>query len=284
MKSSLKKNKLSTSDKVSGVLGTVVNHLASYVTLWAQIVEVTDAASTGVATAAQLGTQVMTTSAFAAAGTATTNTAVSAMLIGSFKARSIAIAEAAGKAAGEAAGEAVVKTVTVGTAKESVKAMTLVAARPVAETAANAVMKKKAVQISATATKIAAKSAGQSTGAAVAKVITSLPLLNFGLVALVTYMTYKAGKDLACGSSEENLLRNKIKELKDEANKIVTDIYNYSVEQIKHPQEQIKQLQEQIKLLQEQIKHPQEQIKQLQEQIKLPQEQIKLPCIDLPFP
>ncbi len=261
----VEKNKLSTSanskDQVTAALGTAVKHLTSYVGLYTHIVEVTSAASAGVAKAAQLGTQVMTTPALAAAEMAAANTAVSAVLKGTSKATSIAIAEAVGKAAGEAAantavsavlkgtsnatsiavaetagkaaGEAVAKTVTVGAAKESVKAMTLVAARPVAETAAKTVMKKKSVQISAAATKIAAKSAGKSTGAAVAKVITkSLPFLNFGLVALDTYETYKAGKDLAYGSSEENMLRNKIEELKDEANKIVIEIYNYLAEPI----------------------------------------------------
>ncbi len=50
------------------------------------------------------------------------------------------------------------------------------------------------------------------------------------LLALECYSGYTAGRDIVMGPKEEKLMREKIHELKDEANTVVTEIYNIIAE------------------------------------------------------
>ena len=237
-----------TMDKVSAgvnAMNAAVNLLAAYSFMCVHIAELASvAAAEAAAVAATKSTcfgligpsaKTVTMAATKAAKKAATSTAVGALLKGISKSTSKAIARAAGKAAGEAAIEAVGKCAT----KEGAKALAKAAARPAARAAGRAILKgsvkaageftgKTAAKAAGKATGITAKTTGKSAGAAIGKAIgKSLPLLNFGFAAWDTYECVQGGIELANGCEEEKILKDKMQQLKEEANKIVKDIYNY---------------------------------------------------------
>ena len=56
-----------------------------------------------------------------------------------------------------------------------------------------------------------------------------LPLVNFWFAIWDATECVKAGRDIAWGSNEEKILRDKIEQLKDEANTIIDEIFNPTV-------------------------------------------------------
>ena len=71
---------------------------------------------------------------------------------------------------------------------------------------------------------------GKATGVTIGKVFgKAIPLLNIPILALDTYDTITGSMDLHNGPDEERALREKMKELEEEANKVVKT-YNYYAE------------------------------------------------------
>ena len=217
------------SNSAQAVLGL----LSAYSSLQIQIAEAAsiaaaEAAATVVAkqTALQIvgpTAEAVIEAATKAAKDAGTKTAVGAVLKGFSETTTEAIAKAAGKAAAEAAMDAG-KTAT----REAIQAAAEAAARPAARTAARAIIKEAAKEVGAVTGEVAAKTTGKSAGAIIGKTLgRAIPFLNFGFAIWDTVEGGKAAYDIASGTSEEQTLREKIKQLKQEANKIVVRIYNF---------------------------------------------------------
>lgn len=152
-----------------------------------------------------------------AADNAATKTFSGTMLKGISPNTTSAMAVAAGTAAGEAAtreGAGALADITSLSCTASHKA-----ARSIIQ---------ESVEITGEVTGgVASNATGIASGTSIGKAISSLPLLNFGFAAWDCYETVKAGTQLYYGPDEEHVLRSKIKELKQEANNIVSVIYNY---------------------------------------------------------
>ncbi len=226
----------------------VVNLLMAYSFLSIHVAEVASNAAAHAATAAAIettllglmgpSTEAVILSATRAAEMAAASTIVGALLKGISKNTTIAIAETAGKAAGEAAIEAIGKSAT----KEGARLAAEAAALPAARAAGRVVLKDSVKATGKTMGEVAAIAAGETTGiagkttgksavAVLDQVLgKSLPLLSFGFAVWDIYMEMEADWDLKHGTKEEIALRAKIKELKEEANKVVDKIYNFFVD------------------------------------------------------
>ena len=112
--------------------------------------------------------------------------------------------------------------------REAIQVAAEAAARPATRAAARAVIKETAKEVGEVTGEVVAKTTGKSAGAIIGKAVgRAIPFLNFGFAIWDTVEGGRAAYAIATGTSEERSLREKIKQLKQEANKIVVKIYNF---------------------------------------------------------